>query len=183
MKKYLLITSITAFLVFVAGMYTYNVYADSIGPSGPTTTIDDSSIGTASWQSPNNSQVSDGIFASTTSLGCNDFVKDSSIKIVKGNIISGTNKATGAPWPTPETYVTYGSIVDLWGLSWTPTDINSSTFGVAIAATQQPGDAGLAISHYLKATNFGFSIPANATIIGITVEVQELRNNSGGVCP
>ena len=32
--------------------------------------------------------------------------------------------------------------------------------------------AGVTPSHYLKATNFGFAIPAGATINGITVEVE-----------
>jgi hypothetical protein len=34
------------------------------------------------------------------------------------------------------------------------------------------------VSHYLKATNFGFNIPGNATIQGIQVDVE--RSVSGG---
>ena len=32
---------------------------------------------------------------------------------------------------------------------------------------------GIGISHYLKATNFGFSIPTGATINGILVEIEK----------
>lgn len=40
---------------------------------------------------------------------------------------------------------------------------------------------GTNISHYLKATNFGFSIPQTATITGITVDVwRSASGNSGG---
>jgi len=36
------------------------------------------------------------------------------------------------------------------------------------------------ISHYLKATNFGFTIPAGATINGIKVEVELYSSRDGG---
>jgi len=40
--------------------------------------------------------------------------------------------------------------------------------------------AGGGISHYLKATNFGFSIPIGATINGILVEIEENYFTAGG---
>ena len=36
------------------------------------------------------------------------------------------------------------------------------------------------ISHYLKATNFGFSIPDGSTINGIAIDVERKRNIAGG---
>lgn len=59
---------------------------------------------------------------------------DTNAKLVKGGTISGTNKSTGASWSTTEGYVTFGSSSDLWGLSLTDTDVNSSGFGFAISA-------------------------------------------------
>lgn len=60
-----------------------------------------------------------------------DFPSDNSIKIVKGGTISGTDKSSGATWANSTlTYDTFGSSSDLWGTSWTDTDINSGTFGV-----------------------------------------------------
>lgn len=73
------------------------------GPNSPGTMADDATVGTAMWQNPNNSQVSDNVYSTITGL-------------------AGT-------------------------------------------------------SHYLKATNFGFSIPAGATITGILAEVE--RKGSG----
>lgn len=67
---------------------------------------------------------------STVSTG----TTDNSVKIVKGGIISGNEKATGVSWPTSEAYQSYGGSSDLWGLTWTPSDINSSNFGVACSA-------------------------------------------------
>jgi hypothetical protein len=43
-----------------------------------------------------------------------------------------TGKANVAKWPTSEAYRSYGSSSDLWGETWTPTDINNSGFGVRV---------------------------------------------------
>lgn len=59
---------------------------------------------------------------------------ENSIKIVKGGIISGDEKSTGAELPDVEAYVSYGASDNLWGLSWTAEDINLSTFGVVYSA-------------------------------------------------
>jgi hypothetical protein len=37
-------------------------------------------------------------------------------------------------WPATDAVVTYGGPTDLWGTTWIPADINSSRFGVSIAA-------------------------------------------------
>lgn len=79
----------------------------SQGPLGPSTTVDDSSIGTLVWSNPNNAQVSDGVYTTAS---------------------------------------------------------NGSTGGT---------------THYLKATNFGFSVPVGATINGILVEVQKAKTAGG----
>mgnify|MGYP001611182468 CR=1 FL=1 len=60
--------------------------------------------------------------------------EDNSISLVKGGTIEGDNKAAAGAWPTSDTYATYGSATDLWGLTWSAEDINLSTFGVAVAA-------------------------------------------------
>lgn len=58
---------------------------------------------------------------------------DSSVKLVKGGVISGNDKASGSTWPTSDAVATYGSATDLWGLTLTPSDVNDSTFGFVIA--------------------------------------------------
>lgn len=61
-------------------------------------------------------------------------VVDSQVRIVKGGTIGATDKASGTNWPTTDAYSTYGSSSDLWGETWTHTDINASTFGAALSA-------------------------------------------------
>ena len=69
-------------------------------------------------------------------------ILDSQIKIVRNNVIGGSaniNKAdTSTSWPSSNTYVQAGAS-DVWGETWSPADINSSTFGVAISATGSSG--------------------------------------------
>lgn len=49
-----------------------------------------------------------------------------------------------------------------------------------VYAYAQPGIFGFGynLSHYLKATNFGFTIPVGATIVGIKIEVEKKCWNS-----
>jgi hypothetical protein len=76
-------------------------------------------------------------FAPTT-LGVG--VRDQAVYLVKnisGSPViqtAGDNKATGTTWPTSLNTANYGSASDLWGLSWTPSDINNVNFGVALSA-------------------------------------------------
>lgn len=58
---------------------------------------------------------------------------DQFVKIVKGGAVGATNKAdTTTEWSTTEAYKSYGGSSDLWGTTWTPTDINASNFGFVI---------------------------------------------------
>lgn len=81
-------------------------------------------------------------------------LSDSSVRLVNGGTVSGDNKAAGGTWPTVDTYQSYGSSTDLWGLTLTPADVNASNFGVvfsaaaALAATLQIDHVRLTV-HYL----------------------------------
>lgn len=61
-------------------------------------------------------------------------VTDSRIRIVKGGTIQATgDKSTGLKWPTTATVAHFGGEGDLWSNTWTPADVNSSNFGVALS--------------------------------------------------
>jgi hypothetical protein len=79
-------------------------------------------------------------------VGILSSMKDYSVKIVKGGVISGTDKATVSGWPVSNSYTTYGGSSDLWGLSWTPSDINDASFGVAVSAQVFSGVSALNIN-------------------------------------
>ncbi|MDD2822469.1 MAG: prepilin-type N-terminal cleavage/methylation domain-containing protein [Candidatus Daviesbacteria bacterium] len=62
-------------------------------------------------------------------------INDDKVLILKGGVMGTVNKAEAANWSTSGlAYSTYGGVSDLWGISWTPADINSSTFGVRLTA-------------------------------------------------
>lgn len=69
------------------------------------------------------------------------YIRDSSVKIVKGGTASGTDKkrSPGVFWPNTDTVITYGGSTDLWGLSWSDTDINASDFGLAFSPSVDTG--------------------------------------------
>jgi len=61
---------------------------------------------------------------------------DNIIKLVKGNVIGGTNKSAGVNWVnTIDQTFTFGSSSDLWGNTLTVSDVNASDFGVALSVS------------------------------------------------
>jgi hypothetical protein len=67
--------------------------------------------------------------------GLNNNIIDNSVRIIKADGTIGTqNKAQGTQWPSSDAVVTYGSQNDLWGETWTASNINDSDFGIALSA-------------------------------------------------
>ncbi|PYT06302.1 MAG: hypothetical protein DMF49_11520, partial [Acidobacteria bacterium] len=64
---------------------------------------------------------------------------DNAIRVVKGGTIGTTDKKSSAGWPATDTFVSYGGSSDLWGDSWTASDINGSSFGAALSTVQASG--------------------------------------------
>jgi hypothetical protein len=62
------------------------------------------------------------------------FVSDYSVRLVRNGVVTGNNKASASHWTTAENYHSYGGSNDIWGVAWTPADINSSNFGIAFSA-------------------------------------------------
>jgi hypothetical protein len=61
---------------------------------------------------------------------------ETTAKLVKGGVIGGTNKATGGALSTGLSFAFYSIAPgDLWGNTLADTDVNASTFGVAISFT------------------------------------------------
>ena len=57
-------------------------------------------------------------------------IHDNTVKLMKGGTAQGDDKASLTIWPDTDAYVSYGSSVDKWGLSWSAADINGSGFGI-----------------------------------------------------
>ncbi len=66
---------------------------------------------------------------------------DNGVRIVKRGVIGSTDKSLGSLWPSG-TFIDYGGSTDLWGETWTTSDINATNFGAALSATQFPCGVG-----------------------------------------
>lgn len=71
--------------------------------------------------------------------GCTSSVTDKYVGVTKAGIVSGSNKASTDVWTTTDVVKNYGGISDMWGNTWTPADINASSFGVVLSATRDEG--------------------------------------------
>jgi hypothetical protein len=77
-------------------------------------------------------------YNSFTEEGGTVIIKDNAIYLTKnGTDTVGSNKSTGATWSSTDTdtYISFGGVSDLWGTSWTASEINNDNFGVMIGPT------------------------------------------------
>jgi len=146
----------------------------------PGTVVSDSTVGTVAWSNPSNAKASDDSYAEFLVFG-GGYCKDTAVKIVKSDgSVGSTNKAnTEDDWPASDTYESYGASDDLWGETWSASDINDSDFGVVLQAEQEA--MATMYSEYLKATNLGFDIPEGSTIDGIEARVERNHNVAGSL--
>jgi MSHA biogenesis protein MshQ len=70
---------------------------------------------------------------------------DSSMRVVKNGAVVGNDRASGNAYTTNDVVEPHGGANDLWGTTWTATDINASNFGTAFAAAN-PTSVGNSVS-------------------------------------
>jgi hypothetical protein len=58
---------------------------------------------------------------------------DARVRLVKGNVVQTTDKASGTAWLPFDQIASYGGSTDLWGNTWTDADINGTGFGAVIS--------------------------------------------------
>lgn len=81
-------------------------------------------------------------------------LRDFEVKQIVGGSVTGENKAdTVTEWPTSDTSKEYGGETDLWTLTPTVAQVNTSNFGTAlIAETAGVGSSGDAEVDYIEKT-------------------------------
>lgn len=104
--------------------------------------------------------------------------KDSGVYLVKGGTVSGNNKAdTSITWPTTDTYKTYGDSSDLWGLTLNQSDVNASTFGVVISATNVGASLDIFRIDHIRITVY-FSTPSGSPQIQVRSGVLNIKSGT-----
>jgi hypothetical protein len=72
------------------------------------------------------------------------------VQLFKAGSLVGTNKAdTSTAWAgsDTDTYTSYGSSSDVWGTTWTESDIENTGFGVAVCAQATANNTDVQIDH------------------------------------
>jgi large repetitive protein len=98
-------------------------------------------------------------YAATQSIsGANEH----NVRLLKAGSAAGSDKSTGTALPSTLTgfvIASYGGSADLWGTTWTPSDINNANFG---AATNYSGFADTTEVDFFRITVFFTPPPPTA---------------------
>jgi MSHA biogenesis protein MshQ len=114
---------------------------------------------------PSNAII-EGITVGVERFANNTNLQDAAVRIVKGGAIGTTDRSNAGLYPTadPNTYDDHGGVSDLWGETWTPADINSANFGVALAS-RKSSTAGtnrtISVDHIT--ISVAYKLPVNCT--------------------
>src|SRR3989338_8862020 len=109
--------------------------AQTLGSTGATVSVDASRVlkCTGFGFALSAEAVIEGITVGLTRKGATaNEVKDQKFRIVKADAIGATDRASASWWPTTYGSADHGGVADLWGETWTPSEINDSTFGAAL---------------------------------------------------
>jgi hypothetical protein len=113
-------------------------------------------------------------------------VVDNRVRIIRNGTIGSTDKASGSSWPTSDGTATYGSSSDLWGETWSHSDINASNFGVALSAKGTSSlNAGTGYVDHIKVTvhytESGKSGWATAAAVAVTARAATYVEAGAGI--
>ena len=114
---------------------TDNTTTDNIWPSGGLRS-NELLLSNFGFNLPD-SAVVDGILVEVKRYGIQ--AVDSVVKLMKGGVATGDDKATTSGYPFIYEVKAYGGAEDLWGTTWTVAEINNSGFGVTLSAMNISG--------------------------------------------
>ena len=99
--------------------------------------------------------------------------RDHEVRLLKGDVITGSNLASTNEWPTSDGTATYGGATQLWGTTWTVSDINSATFGAAISADVRNGTA--RVDHMTVSVYYQSTLPIELLDLRAVAEGSSVR--------
>lgn len=100
----------------------------------------------------------DGIEVTARRKCDNSKFSDSVVRLLKAGVLVGSNLSAGATWASSYGNVTFGGSSNLWGTTWTVSDINNSGFGVALEAVKASG-SDVAYVDYIEITVYYTALP------------------------
>lgn len=96
-------------------------------------------------------------------------ILDYAVYLVLGGNRRGSGRQSTSYWPTRETWLQRGGANDLWGTTWTPSDVNDSSFGVDIQAANGGGTPSTAYIDAVRITVYYTSIAGKSGQDGIAL--------------
>lgn len=91
-------------------------------------------------------------------------VGDYSVLIVKGGSSAGTDQSAGAVWPSTLGVAVFGGATNMWGTTWTPSEINASNFGVQLQVINLLGVGEIARLDQIRMTVY-YSVPSGSGML------------------
>ncbi|MEW6470506.1 MAG: T9SS type A sorting domain-containing protein [Bacteroidota bacterium] len=95
---------------------------------------------------PNGSTVQ-GIEVMIERRGEGGNIKDKSVRLLKGGVLAGSDLADGSSWTSNDNAQYYGGSTNLWGTTWTASDLSSSSFGLALSVQKSSSGGGPKIAY------------------------------------
>jgi hypothetical protein len=94
-------------------------------------------------------------YQQTAGLGS---VNEKNVRLLRAGVASGSDFSTAATLPGTAATVSYGGASNLWGTTWTPTDINDTNFGACFVCQDNSGLAASAGVDFFRITVFFHTI-------------------------
>lgn len=157
----------------------------SVGPTNPGTAANDAANGTNAWTNPNNAKTTDATYATVTASGITQGLRLTNFgfavpatALIRGIAVLLNRSKLMAAADTGVTAPTTGADDSSVGTqAWTnPGNILASDNAWASAATGASATA--VVTHALKATGFGFTVPTTAQILGYVASIE--RHETAG---
>lgn len=109
-------------------------------------------------------------------------VEDNGLRLLQNGNEIGSNLANyGIAWPSSDTYLSYGGCSNLWGASWTATDINAANFGLVFASIDYSclGNITSFIDHVRVSVCYNLTLPIELIYLSGKRENEQVKLNWG----
>lgn len=101
---------------------------------------------------------------------------DNRVQLGKGTAFAnlvGTNKAdTATDWPAALATVSYGGAADLWGTTWTDSEVNASSFAVFLSVQADAANTDIAVD-FIRVTVTYTPPPEQPAIVSVAPYLPE----------
>lgn len=108
-------------------------------------------------------------------------ITDSAVRIVKADgTVGTTNKASGTGWVTTlNTYYSYGGASDVWGETWTASDIKDADFGVVLSVVSVIDFSNAFVDHIRITVYYTTAAAESETSKGVVIQNASIVVNNG----